>query len=486
MKKAFGFLRENTRYVAVLFLFLIATFYSLVIAKDAEKTQEKAKKTDTEQVVERVQDLDHTVKSKAYPGILSSRMGDIYRVIVRAEANDAANIHVSARAIDGEMLLIASFKIPKGEAVFHEAVFVADGEYQDIIVNLKESYDADGRQWNDTRVFIDRLSVTRLAVDSLSEAERLDPTVFGEQERVVEDLPPHQDAMEDDSFGTSKNRIGQYFRPTDMTFAGLRFRGEAIGTGGEGSYVAELGECADDVCSFNDMKMLGKVSFHAKELEQYQVIGSDDVYEIPISASLDPDKLHYAGINAKKAGADKANHLLLRKFSGKDLATSPFFGAVFLRKSDILSAATIEDIGNAYRYEYRMKNAESDIADVYTASGRLKFDKSMAGLAMPQDKDASMTFRVNTIHPIVSMRMSATGIDTKSNQFVMEYSFDETEWTEILYVQREDAPQVFDAAIPAAGKSVVYIRARSVQDGSKFKDWGIKDLAISAVLEKDR
>lgn len=485
MKKVFGFLRENTRYVAVLSLFLIATFYSLVIAEDAEKRQEKSKKIETEQIAGRTQDLDHTVKSKAYREIFSSRAGDVYRVIIRAKASDTAGIDISARAVGGKLLPIGSFDIPKGEAVFREAVFVTDGEYQDIVVGLKERYDADGRKWDDARVFIDRLSVTRLSVDSLSGAERLNPTVFGEHERVIEHLPPHQDAPEDDSFGMSKNRVGQYFRPTDTIFAGLRFRGEAIGSGGAGSYSVELGECADDACSFNNMKMLGGVSFLTKDMERYRVVGSDDIYEVPISAALDPHKLYYIGINGTKAKASKGNHFLLRKFSGENMAMSPFFDVVFLRKSDILSSAMIQDIGNSYRYEYRMKSDESDIADVYTASGRLKFDKSLAGFAMPQDKDTSMTLRVDTIHPIVSMRMSATGIDTKSNQFVMEYSFDEAEWTEIPYIQREDAPQVFDAAIGAAGKSVVYIRARSVRDGSKFKDWGIKDLAISAVLEKE-
>lgn len=479
-----NFLRENTRYIVVLFFFLVASFYSLVIARDEDKKEKKTEKTETEQVV-RMQDLDHIAKSKVYPGLLSSRAGDTYRVIIRAEASAMAAIRVSARSLDGKLLPITSFDISKGERISREAVFSADGEYRDIVVDLEEKRDESGRQWDDTRVFIDRVSVTRLAASSLAEARQLNPTIFGEPERIVAYLPAHQDAMEDDSFGKSKNRIGQYFKPTDTIFTALRFRGDVVGNGGAGSYVAELGECADDICSFNEIKMLEKISFGAEDIARYKSIGSDDMYEIPLSATLDPNKLYYTGINATKAKADNANHLLLRKFIGEDATKNSFFGAVFTQKSDILSSATIEDIGNTYRYEYRMKNAESDISDVYGSSGKVKFDKSLAGLAMPQDEGASMTFRVNTIYPIIAMRMSAKGIDTKNAQFVMEYSLDEEEWREVPYVQQEDAPQVFDAAIPASGKSMVYIRARSVQDGSKFKDWGIKDLVISAALRKE-
>jgi len=479
-----GFVSENARYVGVLFLFLVAVFYSLVIAKNEEKKEKAVGKTETEQVA-RTPDLDHIATSKVYPEAFSSRAGDAYRIIIRAEASDAAYIDISVRALDGRLLSVASFDIPKGESVFREAVFFTDEEYRDIVISLKEQRDAKGRQWDDTRVFIDRMSISRLSVGMPADAKRLKATAFGVPERIMEYLSAHQNSVEDDSFGKAKNRIGQYFKPTDKIFSGLRFRGEMVGAGGSGSYVAEIGECADDVCNFNDMKILGNLSFRAEDMNLYKVIGSDDVFEMPLSASLDPGKLYFTGINATRAKADKKNYLLLRKLSGEGLAKDSFFGAVFLRRSDILSSATIEDVGNVYRYDYRMKNTESDISDVYGSFGRLKFDKSLAGLAMPQDKDASMTFRVNTIHPIVSMRMSARGIDTKSAQFVMEYSFDEKEWVDIPYVQQEDAPQVFDTAIPASGKSVVYVRARSVQDGSKFKDWGIKDLAVSAILEKE-
>jgi hypothetical protein len=249
--------------------------------------------------------------------------------------------------------------------------------------------------------------------------------------------------------------------------------------------VAEISECADDACRSSEIKMLENVSFNAKDIARYQLIGFDDVYEVPLLTALDPDKVYYIGINAAQAKADPVNHLWLRKFSEEDVTKNSFFGAVFIRKPDILSAATIEDIGGAYRYEYRMRNTEVDVSDVYDSIGKVKFDKSLAGLAMAQEKDAAMTFRVNTIYPIVAMRMSARGIETKNAQFVMEYSLDEIEWQEIPYVQQEDAPQVFDTAILAPDKSVVYIRARSVQDGSKFKNWGIRDLALSALLKKE-
>lgn len=478
-------LSENTRYIFVLFLFLVASFYSLVIVKNADKKEKKTEKDKIEQIV-RTPDLDHIAKSKVYPEKFSSLAGDVYRVIIQAEGSDRAAILVSARSLDGKLLPIDSFDIQKREKVFREAVFSTDGEYRDIIISLEEKRDESGWQWDDTRVFIDHVSVTRLPVSSLADVKKLDsPTVFGAPERIVAYLPAHQEEMEDDSFGKSTNRVGQYFRPVDSMLAGLQFRGDIVGNGGTGSYRVEIGECADEACGFGEMKMLEKVSFKGEDMARYKLIGSDDMYEIPLSASLDPNKLYYAGINAKKAKSDNGNYLLLRKFSAKDAAKNSFFGTVFTKKSDILSSATIEDIGSEYRYEYRMKNSESDISDVHDSFGKVKFDQSLGGLAMSQAEGVSMTFRVNTIHPITAMRMSAKGIDTKSAQFVMEYSVDEKEWKEIPYVQQEGAPQVFDAALSVFDQSVVYIRARSVQDGSKFNGWGIKDLSISAVLRKE-
>ncbi|NTW13976.1 MAG: hypothetical protein HGA31_03020 [Candidatus Moranbacteria bacterium] len=481
-KQIKGFFSENVRYIVVVLFFLVVSFYSLVIVpNDEKKTAKKTVDEQTEAV--RFPDLDHVATSKVYDDVLDSHVGDAYRVIIRAEANDVTDVKLVSRALDGRSMDVSSFTLPKGTPTYREAVFFTDGEYRDIVVGLTEQGAADNPQWNDTQVFIDRLSVTRLSVKTPAEASRLQSTLFGIPQETMQYLPAHQTGSEDDSFGKSKVNFGQFFQPTKENFSGIRFRAGLAGTGGAGSYVAEIRECTDVACSLSTAKVLDKVAFTGDGLAQYKTAGSD-VYELPLSALVDTGKLYYVGISAAGVKVDNTNFLLFRKIGGEDAAKNSFFGAAYLKKADILPTASIQDIGNTYRYEYRMMNDESGVLDVYDSTGKVKFNKTLGGVAMSQNKDASMAFRINTIYPIVSMRVSAEGIDTKAGQFVMEYSLDEAQWTDLPYAQQDGGPQIFDAAIDAAGKSIVYVRARSVKDGSKFNDWGIKNLRITAEMRK--
>ncbi len=491
------FLGKNARYIGVLLFFAMVLLYAMSVNGEG-KRKNGLKSIPQEQLeVVQIPDLDYVARSKSYSGVFSSQAGEAYRVIIQVEANKETDILVSARSAGGKELEIGSLSLPGNTSTFREAVFVTDGMYRDIVVKLPQKEDDRSAQWNDTSVHIEKVLVTRLNVSALTQARDLKPTVFGMPQTVVSYLPAFRDVAKEDSFAFAKNRIGQYFKADASSLSDVSFRGNIIGTGGEGAYEVEVGKCKTDVtdCAIGDLEMVNKVPFTAVDMEHYRTDISKNLYQFDIFVPLEAGDVYYVGINAANVKTDKKNYLELKQFEVDGVLKDSFIAISTILSADrgsadgaeqLLSRAMIQDIGDAYWYEYHMSGTKDDLIDVHSSFGKVKFDKDFGALTMPRDRDVSMTFKVDTFYPFESMQVKAAGSDTKDNQFVLEYSFDQEEWKELSYVQQENGPQVFDTNIVATpgNEKTVFLRARSTQDGSKSKNWGLKDLSLSALLKK--
>lgn len=490
------FLGENTRYVVVTFFCVIVLWYAFFVSGEGKKAGTSKSAPQSQEQTAQIPDLDYAAQSKSYSGVFSSQAGEVYRVIIQAEASKETDILVSARSADGKELEIGSLNLPKETSAFREAVFVTDGVYRDIVVKLPQKEGEEKTQWNDTSVHIEKVFVTRLNVSALTQARALKPTVFGTSQSVISYLPASRDVSREDGFAFAKKRIGQYFKADASSLSDVRFFANVIGTGGEGIYELEVGKCKTDVmdCAIGDVEMVSKIPFTASDMERYQT-DKKNLYRFDIFVPLERGDVYYVGINAANAKTDQKNYLELKQFEEGGVSKGSFIAISTILSADmgsaggagqLLSRAMIQDIGDAYWYEYHMSGTKEDLIDVESSFGKVKFDKVSGALTMPRNRDASMTFKMDMFYPFESIQVKAAGSDTKDDQFALEYSFDQEEWKELPYVQQENGPQVFDTNIAATpgGEKTVFLRARSTQDGSKSKNWGLKDLSLSALLKK--
>lgn len=176
--------KSKNQYFSVTLLLLVAFLYNDILVpretKRLEKTPENAGIIQSAEPV--VPTLYMKRPESIYTGVLQSRKGDVYRVVldVRGGNNPQLEIFV-ASSVFHETLKIGEVEEIESidENEHKEIVFVALGSFDSIIIRLKES-ERDETKWDSKFAFIDALSITRLDI-SPEKIASIAPTVTGVQ-----------------------------------------------------------------------------------------------------------------------------------------------------------------------------------------------------------------------------------------------------------------------------------------------------------------
>lgn len=480
-------LKGSPRYIGVIVIFLLAVFYNLRTAgPDAAVTKDE--KSPATQAIERVADLDNAIREKVFFGKLDSQSGDYYRIIVRAEANEAERVEMYARTLLGEEKKIGDMDLVDGVESFHELVFAADDLYRDIVIRRTKTENNKENSWDETKIYIGDVSVARLGIRTVAQAERLQPTLFGETKTSVWYLPISSGET-GSGFPNERKQIGQYFEADASALRTVHVKFRVIGSGGSGKYEVEVKETDDE--DSKKMNTIGKIDFAADKLWKYkEENGGVYIFEMPLS--FEKGKAYYVGVNSSDVATDEKNYLQLIPFGEDKGSENSFFALSLVSYTEVsqgkrlLSNAVLQDNGSVYSYDYRMSHTPRDLLDVYSATGKLKFDENLRMLTLPKSKDASLIYKVDMKYPLERMHIRAQMFGLKDEEVLIEYSYDGENWKSALNENMKNiSSRETDFYIDGEGDiSTIFLRFEYNGKGNNNKIFGVTDLQIAASLRK--
>jgi len=154
--------------------------------------------------------------------------------------------------------------------------------------------------------------------------------------------------------------------------------------------------------------------------------------------------------------------------------------------STLLAGARIEDIGPYLHFEYAVSGGVSDFLNIYETSETVKYDVSDQMVRAEADVGEYFTYKIDTIEPFYEMFVSARQDNDYESQIAMEYSYDNSEWTEIPYEQNDGDPQRFASRIESENNDtrVVYIRVRYGKAENSEREFGLERLRVTARMDK--
>lgn len=479
------------RYFFIVLIFFSASFYSLNMTKEEVKD---TKKDDQDHQEERVADLDRDAFEKVYPGKLDSQAEDHYRVIVRAEANEDALVDVYIRSFLGMEKKVGEVMIRGGLSSMYEQVFTTDDMYRDIILRRPEKMVSGDDSWDGAKVYISDVSVTRLNVISRLATTWLKPTIFGNTQVVLRQLPAAFPGKVDRSLISGSQNIGEYFESEASAISSVYAKFSAIGNGGVGRYDIEILEY--DANGSGKAKMVAKESFEEDKLWKYADDEHKGLYRFDIPVALNKEKLYFVGFSSKNVVSDVENGLELVRFGEDEDGEGGGFIALGMVQytgvgsgksaARILSGATIQDIGSAYLYEYRMSHTKEDLLDVRAIQGGAKYDEKLGMITQSEADGAAFEYRIDTVYPFEKMSISAVGLEgVKRGGFQIEYSYDGKSWRKVLPEDDNETEQRADFIIDGQGSvATVYVRIAHYGKSQKDDILGLSDFRVSALLKK--
>lgn len=481
------------RYVSVLILFLGVTFYSLNITPNDEGSSRKNSNEDEEQAA-RSADLDGDIREISYVKKIDSQAGDYYRVLIRAEANEDVLVGIYIRSLLGIEKKVGEITIKEGVSAPYEQVFATDGIYHDITLRRSGKTISDDTSWDGVKIYISDVFTTRLNVASQFMAAQLKPTIFGNTQTTLRQLPSQLPGKVDQSLMSGGRNIGEYFEPVDSAISSVYAKLSVVGNGGVGQYSVEVLEY--DADGFSVAKTVAEISFEADKLWKYADEEHRGLYRFEMPVVLNREKLYFIRFGSKDVTTDEKNGLELVRFGENEEGEGGGFialGTVQYTQvgsgksaARILSGATIQDIGSAYLYEYRMSHTEKDLLDLQAAKGKPKYDKELGMITQSEADGAAFEYKIDTVYPFEKMNVLVDGVKgEKRSGFQVEYSYDGKDWQKVLSEDSSEPDQKANFIIDGRGRvATVYVKVIHYGKSQKNDVLGISDFRVSALLKK--
>ena len=523
------FAKNNVRYLAAIGVFVLAIVYTQAFPE--VKKIEKNKKISYQSRWETEKyDLGGKILEKTYFGLSNSAAGDFYRLGFYARAIKDEKIFVKIKSLFGQEKEIGAIEL-RGEigeeennSQYFEIVFPVNGNYGDIIFSREkeeterisagweeiENNDEKTKKeiiWDNNRIFLSGITVSRLNVKNETETKNLKRTVLGEVKTKKIYLP-------DNGAGGDNYLAGQIFEAQNEFLLSAGMNLKKFGNGGTKKYALELNELNGN--GSKKEKRIQRIYFHAGDL--VDALDDDGNIFFNFPAKLEKGKQYFIGVNRKKAKENSVNYLRAEKIGDSEsriallLMDSPEYNEIKL-----LSGAKIEDIGEKYLYSYQNSGQPVDWLDIFDFSGKIDFDTKKEIVFGKTQKVSFFSYRfdfsekddfdikkaivfgkagqgnffsykVNTLYSIEKMRVEAIGHGNKRNFMNLEYSFDNKFWQKIPYQQEKGESQMFDYAINGNGNSsVLYFRmSPNVTKSEKESDeiYGLELFKLTGDLAK--
>lgn len=346
----------------------------------------------------------------------------------------------------GEMMIGASEKPQNQELFFH----LPEGFGSLLFEKEKIGLGGD--------IFVKGVGISKLNVNNAEDFASMQKTIVGETKigaLVIDRLNDSADSFL--MLQEPKMILGQIFKAESAHISGIFLKMDVVKNtlASNRDYALSLWEayCEEEDCQTQG-KAITRISFSvAEDLERYRQ--NDGSFLFPLYANVEKGKKYFVGIDNSGVKADRTNYLGLRggregaypdgsaamridkklyKIGG-DLSFAVRGADVDIQEGKrVLNGAKIESLGKKQgKYSYSSKGEIIDILDFSGVFPGVNFDGERRVMVSDFEKDAFLTYEVNTLFPMQKMRFSAEQTKNNWKRVKVEYSFDREKWINIPY-----------------------------------------------------
>jgi hypothetical protein len=469
-------IQKHRHYLPVLVIFFLAVYYHYLIAPTTALEHDDVKVATTKQPT-----LSSRNPEKIYENVFQPQQGDVFRVGVVLQAEKAQTIEVAVHSIFGDRVTVGELRVePTRDEVYKELVFVAPGRYQDIALRLTGSLEENG-SWRDSSVTVNTIFVSRIEAENLAEVGHLEPTVFGmfqtqAKSFSIEQRDHHLLAVLKVPFLAES----EFIRSIDIRDGFLD---------GETGISASL-STSDGAEGATDEEVRS-VIFPVTMLSPFRK--PEGGYEIPFLSLLKPGQKYLLTITKE---GQKKNTMLPQVFrtdtdrvvgNQNKLNVVLNFGSIMRHRSGgkVMDNARLEDLGEAFSYQFSFQKSETDFLNLSQASKTVRFDQKEKMVGGSKKPGEYFVYTFDTLYPFQVFSFKATQSGNAANALALEYSFDDTLWKAVPFTQESSGPQKFSLSLPGDQTNhAVSLRVRYIGQTKKTGLFGLKDLAVNAVVPK--
>lgn len=243
--------------------------------------------------------------------------------------------------------------------------------------------------------------------------------------------------------------------------------------------------------SLSDEFKAGEIDVAPTEFGEYKeiVFVTPDYYE--------DIELRYSGVSANNEAASSdtvsvgadiysffASRLDIKSSAEMNSLAPTLYGISDDGNTTILDGAKLEDMGERYLYSYALKNDETDLFNLFSASEDIFYNPGKKMVMGYQRRNSFFVYKFDTVYPFDRFVLHAVQAGSKKNEIRLEYSFDNVDWREIPLEKKKDSWQSSFAVVGNNKTSVLYIRTSYGGKEKNSGSFGLQELSVSASLPK--
>lgn len=492
--KIVKFIKKNTSYFIAGSILIIVLIYSGSIpeVKKIEDNKDIFRESSEEDNTFFV--LDRENLEKTQKNILSSNKNDFYRLSFEAKSllKDEEIVILTVSQMGEEKEIGRAKLIKKDNYENFEFIFGTDDYYKGIVFRRNlDNY--QNNEWDDNRIYINQIKISRLNVENQQQAENLRKTFFGDNN--IENVYL---ISKEEEFDLSQEgqRFCKAFNSSGGFLTAITFNFDQIGNGGMGNYRLEIRD-EDEKDGKRIGKVIEKERFSINDLNE--VMRRKNSYKINFSLNLEENKKYFICINNKKIKTDKNNYLKIIHLEEEKIPENSFFllemeKNIITDNGKVLSNnATIEDLGDILIYKYKNRGEDIDILDVYKTKGDAKFSKDKETIIGKIQKGNYIIYKFDTIFPFEEMNIKLKELGGKEEIVDLNYSFDGENWRGfdldnkegVNEITRNDQDHSFIIENENEENTEFYLKEGCLKSSENKKNvFGLKELEIVAELKR--
>lgn len=377
---------------------------------------------------------------------------------------------------------------------WNEVLIDATGD-QDIL--LAKSPDKDGT------IYIDEMTATK--IDSIN---NLKPTIFGQINlfRIWNtniDPSTHKPWFK---FSRRNQSVGIIYKANSDNIASVKMKIKQIGNGGNENYLLKIQEASlvNGKYVLNP-KILSSFYFKARDLKKYIQPSEEDVFNFPLPSFTEKGKYYFISLDNSAVNFNTINTLRIFGNNTKqsNFVTASQIGNGKLKEEshsiylDLLSAKTeeanenkilynsvISDLGNGVgKYSYENLGLFEDYLNLNeivannNTQDKVFYDQIQKGISGTASSDTAFIYKFDSIYPFTKIVIEAESVSGEFNRVKMWYSFNKTDWQEILPVF--DKEETFSKSIDASLQKTIYLKVSyDEKSNTKQRLFGLTNLKV--------
>lgn len=144
-----------------------------------------------------------------------------------------------------------------------------------------------------------------------------------------------------------------------------------------------------------------------------------------------------------------------------------------------------EDLGRSYLHTFSLTNSLADFTGIFDASAGIRFDEKESAVVGLKKSGEYFTYEIDTGSPFQNVMIRAEQYGDAPNQMILEYSYNNSDWTMVPFIQDKGGPQMFSSSFQGDGRAqTLYVRATYKAEKKQSGFFALKRLSVQALTPK--